>query len=190
MALTITLEISDDELDYFRSVMRRVRVAGHSRPAAAIVAAAAREVSRLRSTVRSPFIARRLARVERLIAMLDDPQWQLPEPERRRVLDGLAYVAEAHDLVPDNVPVLGLLDDAIMLEVVLRDLRHELDGYEEFEAYRRDRTGHVGRRPAEAGVSRQDWLDSRREALHTRIRERRERDLVLHGEPLGLITHF
>ena len=55
-----------------------------------------------------------------LLAMLDDPEWQLPKLERGRVLDGLAYVADVEDLVPDNVPVLGLVDDAIMLELLLR----------------------------------------------------------------------
>ena len=66
--------------------------------------------------------------------MLEDGEWALPDDDRLRVLDALAYVADAHDLVPDSVPVLGLVDDAIMLELVLRELQHELDGYEEFDA--------------------------------------------------------
>jgi hypothetical protein len=39
-------------------------------------------------------------------------------------------------------------------------------------------------------VSREDWLESRRAALHARIRERRERDLAGRGGALGLITRF
>jgi len=190
MPLTVTLEFSDAELEYFRSQMRRVRERIGRRAPTEIAAAAAAEVARLRSTTHSPFVARRIDRVGRLIAMLEDPEWALPEPERRRVLGGLAYVADAEDLVPDNVPVLGLVDDAIMLELVLRDLQHELEGYEEFDAYRseqvavRDKPGH--HRP----VSREDWLTSRREALHARIRERRERDLARYGDEFQLITHF
>ena len=118
--------------------MHRVRDRNGQRPPHEIAAAAVAEVERLRSTARSPFIRRRIDRVARLVAMLDDPEWQLPELERGRVLDGLAYVADVEDLVPDNVPVLGLVDDAIMLELLLRELRHELDAYEEFDQYRRD----------------------------------------------------
>jgi len=106
------------------------------------------------------------------------------------VLDGLAYVADAQDLVPDNVPLLGLVDDAIMLELVLRELQHELDGYEEFDAYRRDEAPNRDKPGTHRPVSREDWLDSKRRALHERIRERRERDLARHGEAFQLITRF
>ena len=190
MTLRVTLEFSDSELDYFRVQMQRIRERAGQRTAAEIAAAAAAEVDRLRSAARSPFVARRIDRVGRLIAMLQDPQWQLPEPERSRVLDGLAYVAEAQDLVPDNVPLLGLVDDAIMLELVLVELRHELDGYEEFDAYRRDEAARRDKPGTHRPVSLEDWLSARREALHTRIRERRERDLARDGEAFRLITRF
>jgi uncharacterized membrane protein YkvA (DUF1232 family) len=190
MPLTVTLEISDLELEYFRSLMLRVRDRAIRRTPDEIAAAATAEVARLESAARSPFVRQRIRRVGRLIAMLEDPQWQLPEPERRRVLDGLAYVAEADDLVPDNVPVLGLVDDAIMLELVLRELQHELDGYEDFDAFRRDEAARRDKPGLHRPISRDDWLESQRAALHARIRERRERDLSRHGEAYQLITRF
>jgi len=190
MTLTITLEISDAELDYFGSLMLRIRARAGRRTPHEIAAAAATAVARLKSAVRSPFVARRIDRVGRLITMLEDPEWQLPGPERHRVLDGLAYVADVDDLVPDNIPVLGLVDDAIMLELVLRELQHELDGYEDFDAYRRDESARRDKPGTHRPVSREDWLESRRAALHARIRERRERDLARDGDAFRLITHF
>jgi uncharacterized membrane protein YkvA (DUF1232 family) len=190
MTLTVTLEFSDAELEHFRSLMLRTRQRNERRTPDEIAAAARAVVSRLRSETRSPFVTHRIDRVGRLIAMLEDPQWALPEPERRRVLDGLAYVADAHDLVPDNVPVLGLVDDAIMLELLLRELQHELDGYEDFDAYRREEAANRDKPGTHRPVSRDDWLESRRAALHARIRERRERDLAGRGGAFGLITRF
>ncbi len=190
MALTVTLEFSEDELDYFRSRMHRVRNRNELRPPHEVAAAALAEVERLRSTAHSPFIRRRIDRVARLVAMLDDPEWQLPELERGRVLDGLAYVADVEDLVPDDVPVLGLVDDAIMLELLLRELQHELDAYEEFDEYRRDEAARRDKPGVHRPVSREDWLAARREALHARIRERRDRDLARDGEAYRLITRF
>jgi hypothetical protein len=76
-----------------------------------------------------------------------------------------------------------------MLELVLHDLRHELEGYEDFDEFRR----HERAKPGAAGhvhVSREDWLDARRRTLHERIRERRERDIEDHGGSWPLITHF
>jgi len=190
MALTVTLEFSEDELDYFRSLMHRVRNRNEQRPPQEVAAAALAAVARLRSTARSPFIRRRIDRVARLVAMLDDPEWQLPGLERGRVLDGLAYVGDVEDLVPDDVPVLGLVDDAIMLELLLRELQHELDAYEEFDQYRHDEAARRDKPGVHRPVSREDWLASQREALHARIRERRDRDLARDGEAYRLITRF
>ena len=190
MALTVTLEFTEEELDYFRSRMHRVRDRNEQRAPPEVVAAALAEVARLRATARSPFVRRRIDRVTRLAAMLDDPEWQLPGLERSRVLAGLAYVADVEDLVPDDVPVLGLVDDAIMLELLLRELQHELDAYEEFDEYRRDEAARRDKPGVHRPVSREDWLASRREALHARIRERRDRDLARDGEAYQLITRF
>lgn len=190
MPLVVTLEISDTELDHFRTMMRRARERAARREPREIATAARTAVDRLRSGAHSPFVAKRLHKVNVLIAMLEDPEWRLPDPERRRVLDGLAYVAESHDLVPDSVPVLGLLDDAIMLELVLQELKHELEGYEEFDEYRRREAAQRAAEGSHRAVSREDWLESKRHALHDRIRARRERDLAQSGSGFGLITRF
>jgi len=190
MPLTVTLEISEQELDHFRSVLRRAREQAGQRSPREIAATASLAAEKLEALRPSPFVAARLHKVRALAGMLEDPEWQLPEPERRRVLEGLAYVAQAHDLVPDDVPVLGLVDDAIMLELVLRDLRHELEGYEEFDAYRRHESSPAGTAASHAPASREDWLESKRRALHERIGERRRRDLERSGGEYSLITHF
>jgi hypothetical protein len=53
---------------------------------------------------------------------------------------------------------------------------------------------HQTARPADAEaarpVSREDWLESKRQALHARIRQRRELDLAEHGGAFALITRF
>ena len=189
MSLTVTFEISDQELDQFRSVLESARTRAAQSGPREIVEAARAVVERLQPATLSPFVAKRLQKVRALIGMLDDPEWQLPEPERQRVLDGLAYVADAHDLVPDDVPVLGLVDDAIMLELVLRELQHEIDAYEDFDGFRSDEMAKP-RAAAHPAVSRKDWLESKRRALHGRIRERRERDLGDYGGAFQLITHL
>jgi uncharacterized membrane protein YkvA (DUF1232 family) len=189
MPLVVTLEISDQELEHFRSVLAGARERTTGRTPHEIAAAARAAVEKLRAGIPSPFVATRLHKVHALADMLEDPEWQLPGPERRRVLDGLAYVADVHDLVPDNIPVLGLVDDAIMLELVLRELQHELDGYLEFHEFRQHELARPGA-SSHAAASREDWLDSKRRALHDRIRDRWQRDLEQRGADFPLITHL
>ena len=190
MPLTVTFEISDPELEHFRSVMHRARARWAERSPQQIADRARAAVARLASGGRSPFVTRRMHKVNALIGMIEDPEWRLPETERRRVLDGLAYVADSHDLVPDSVPVLGLLDDAIMLELVLQELQHELEGYEEFDEFRRREAAQRAASGSHKAVSREDWLASKRQALHDRIRARRERDAARNGAEYPLITRF
>ena len=84
----------------------------------------------------------------------------------------LAYFTEPEDLIPDHIPGLGFLDDAIMIELVVRELRHEIEAYEDFCRYREKIRSEQGRRK---GVSRADWLEDRRRDLQTRMRRRRKK---------------
>ena len=78
------------------------------------------------------------------------------------------------DAIPDHVPVLGFLDDAIMIELCARELRHEIEAYGDFVEYRQRESERRGLKPDTVG--RADWLDARREELQERMRRRRGRE--------------
>jgi uncharacterized membrane protein YkvA (DUF1232 family) len=84
-------------------------------------------------------------------------------------LKTLAYIADPEDLVPDHVEVVGLLDDAIMLELLLRDQRHLLDAWRDFCVCRA--TLGVAAQP-DARVRHAAKLARRRKALLERMRRR------------------
>ena len=114
----------------------------------------------------------RIDKLKRLIDMLSDLEWRLPHADAKRVLNALAYLAEPEDLIPDHIPGIGFLDDAIMIELVVRELRHEIEAYEDFCRYRQELQEEAGNRVA---VSRQEWLDARRDSLQSRMRRRRSK---------------
>ena len=72
-----------------------------------------------------------------MLAMMRDDDWELDEQERNPVLSALAYLCDPEDIIPDNIPGIGLLDDAVMIELAFRELRHEIDAYEDFCRYRK-----------------------------------------------------
>ena len=67
-----------------------------------------------------------------MIAMVEDHGFGLPQENRENVLTALAYFASPDDIVPDNIPVLGFLDDAIMIELCVRELtrNRSLSGFQ------------------------------------------------------------
>ena len=99
-------------------------------------------------------------------------------------------MSDLHQFLHEHAAMVWDIAAPVSARYELTALQHELDAYEEFDAYRRDEASHRDRHGVHQPVSREDWLDARREALHERMRERRERDLASHGGSLGLITHF
>src|SRR5690606_3891239 len=116
----------------------------------------------------------RLERLDDMIAMVRDEGWHLDDEDKQHVLSALVYFADPKDVIPDHVEVLGFLDDAIMIELCVRELRHELDAYDDFCEFRER---EANKRGVEASaVGRADWLDGRRDELVERMPARRERD--------------
>ncbi len=90
------------------------------------------------------------------------------------MLAALAYVCDPEDIIPDDIPGIGLLDDAVMIELVFRELRHEIDAYEDFRAYRRALPKRLLGKPDAATMAAR--LARRREQLMSRMRRRRADD--------------
>jgi hypothetical protein len=89
------------------------------------------------------------------------------------VLACLTYFANPEDIIPDSVPVLGFLDDAIMIELCVRELKHEIEAYEDFTVYRKDEAAARGVDPSTLKTQRLEWAEARRVELIERMRKRR-----------------
>lgn len=154
--------------------MLEARKVASQLPPEDIVAAAEALLADIEESTAPGFIVSRLLNLKLMIRMLSDIEWRLPHQEAVRVLNALAYFAEPEDLIPDNIPGLGFLDDAIMIELVIRELKHEIEAYRDFCEYRErllKEQGHA------AKISRENWLDERRKELQGRMRRRRKRTL-------------
>ena len=166
--MRISFELDDQDLKHFRLIMNEARKAARGLAPEDIIAAA-EELLELGPSSNAPgFIIERLEKLRLMIRMLSDIEWRLPHQEATRVLNALAYFAEPEDLIPDHIPGLGFLDDAIMIELVVRELRHEIEAYQDFCDYR-SRLAAKG----DAGTaSREGWLNDRRKELQARMRRR------------------
>ncbi len=166
MTVRISFDLDDSDLKHLRQIMAQAKPV-LDEPVAVI--AAARSLVNSASQAKPPkFVEERLNRVELLIRMVEDSDWQLPTKDRRRVLTALAYLNTGEDLIPDGTPVLGFLDDAILIELLVRELQHEIHAYEDFCAFRSER------RVAQHDFTRRDWLIAKREMLQDRMRRRRD----------------
>lgn len=176
--MRISFDLSDADLKHFRNVMRDVRARTKNRGEDDIVAAARELLVEMETAEAPDFVTERIAKLHGLIEMLVDEDWALSGKDRDRVVSGLAYFAEPEDMIPDKVPVLGYLDDAIMVELVVTELEHEIDAYEDFCSFRETREERFGEEDPKV---REEWVEARRRALHQRMRRRRSRRKTLRG---------
>ena len=180
MTLRVTFELSNADLKHFQLIMREARKAAASMNRQDIIDAANELLSEVRSAKVPGFIVDRLEKLENMIQMLTDVEWKLPEDETSRVLNALAYFGEPEDLIPDHIPGLGFLADAIMVELVVRELKHEIEAYKDFCEYR----SREEKRRKTAGAddpTRDEWLKTRRMELQSRMRRRRRGDRRRRG---------
>jgi uncharacterized membrane protein YkvA (DUF1232 family) len=168
MAFEVKFELTESDLDHFRNVMRQAK-SGVSELSEAVILSNAKSLSQdIKGNV-PEFVSERIKKLETLVAMIEDSEWKIPEEERSDVLSALAYFSDPEDLVPDHIPVLGFLDDAIMIELVAEELKDDIEAFEEFCAYRSREEERTG----DTTITREEWLDSKRRELHSRMRNRR-----------------
>ena len=172
MSFHISFALSQSDLDFFRGVMQRAREHARDISQPEIITNAENLLEKVNQSDTMDFIRDHMNQLDTLISMVVDEGWGLIEEDRERVLAALTYFAEPHDLIPDDTPGLGFVDDAIMIEIVCKALEHEIQAYREFlvfratEANRRGNNGEI--------LQRSDWLEQRRQQLHARMRRRRE----------------
>lgn len=173
MPLAISFELSDRDLSHFTHALEAARASAGSKTTEEIISAASALLVQANSIQVPDFIAERLDRLDALIAMSTDEGWHLPEEDRQRVLSALVYFADPKDVIPDSVPVLGYFDDAIAIEMCVKELKFEIEAYDEFCDFRQTGADRRGLNPATLG--RADWLEARRDELVDRMHHRRNR---------------
>ncbi|MEX0975517.1 MAG: YkvA family protein [Woeseia sp.] len=174
MPLDITFTLSDQDLEHFQTIVDRAKSALEEAKKPGEVEKSARSlIADAKSRSLPDFIAERLLKLETVINMVSDEEWRLSDDERQRVLGALVYFTDPEDLIPDHIPGLGFLDDAIYVELIIRELKAEIDSYEEFCAFRTGEEKRRIERGQDPHVEREAWLADKRSTLHARMRRRR-----------------
>lgn len=169
--MKISFELSDRDLNFFRKALQQSRHAVRDADESEIIDAIRDVLAEIRKNEPLPdFVGKRIPQLESLISMLTDDEWHLPEGDRERLLATFVYFADPEDILPDNIPVIGYLDDVIIIELVVRELQHVRIAYDDFCQFRDDFDNKAGKDVDP--VIRRDRIDRRRQQLHQRMKRR------------------
>jgi uncharacterized membrane protein YkvA (DUF1232 family) len=184
MSISLNFELNDRDLEHFQEAMDKSKKAAEGKSPEEIVDCAVKLLADAQKVRIPDFILERLMRLDDMIAMVRDEGWAMQQEDKDRVLSALVYFCDPNDIIPDTVQVLGFLDDAVMIELSARELKHEIEAYDDFCDFRQHQAERRGL--AADKVGRADWLASRREELVDRMHERRERDMGIgYGSSSG-----
>ena len=184
MSFHITFRLSSADLEFFRGVMLKAREKSRHITQQQIIDNARKLLEQVNHSDSVDFIRDHMSQLEALIGMLVDEGWGLIEDDRERVLSALTYFADPQDLIPDDTPGLGYLDDTIIIEIVCKALENEIQAYGEFLIFRASEINRRGNNAAP--LQRTDWLEQRRQQLHARMRRRREGQASRTKSPFSL----
>ena len=174
MPLDITFTLSDQDLAHFQTIVDKAKSAMENEATGETIEAAAKQlIADAKSTELPDFIGDRLSKLEVIINMVTDEEWQLSDEDRSRVLGALVYFCDPEDIIPDHIPGLGFLDDAIYVELIIQELKAEIESYEEFCEFRNAEEARRKAAGEDPHVEREEWLADKRAALHARMRKRR-----------------
>lgn len=70
-----------------------------------------------------------LDRVKTLYDMIRDRDYKLPRRKLTLIAAGLIYFVLPTDLTPDFIPGIGFIDDAVVLSMLWKMVREEVDAY-------------------------------------------------------------
>ena len=177
--MKISFNLAEADLQRYRQVMLGVGSAARQIPEGVIIDAARSVLSEARGANPVQFLALRFASLELLIQMLEDADWNLGGEDRERVMNALAYFANPREVIADSS--LRFLDAAIMVELICRDLKHELAAYQEFRKFRQKRAA------APVNEARRRVMEKKRAQLHERMHARRKQEL---SHPASNWRHF
>lgn len=175
------IDIREDEVRRFNALAHSLNQAMPPLSADQLAGVARRVLRTAAAGGESPFIRSRLRRAAEMRAMAADPAWPMAELLARRVRDLLAYLDDPQGLIANDVPVVGRLDDALLVDIAMDTLRDELDDYAEFRRYRDAESSARGVAAEATGIDRAAWQRARADELRLEQQLRRVRGSAYGG---------
>ena len=171
----VTFQLDESDAEYFRSLYRKAKKGASEQDVETIIESARDVVKRVRASKKTPqFVIDAIEVLADLTDIIQDEAYAAPPRVKSEVLAALAYFTNPEDLIPDHVPGLGFLDDALMVKFIEEEFKHELWGFRRF----RDRRDAAEQRPwAAPGSERlRQRLDADRQRIRAEIEERKARE--------------
>lgn len=153
----VTFSLDPEDVAYFRRLFRHARKVAANQNEQKTLRGAKKLLGSVRRDKKTPkFVLEAMDTLDDLLQLIEDPDYKPPRRVRSSMLGALAYFGNPGDLIPDQIPVFGFLDDALMVKLVEGEFRHELSAFRKFRRYR-------------DGAEQRPWTPTAKDRLPARL---------------------
>ncbi|HEU4812722.1 MAG TPA: hypothetical protein VFS99_00625 [Xanthomonadaceae bacterium] len=155
------IELANGSLRRFREVANSLQSEMGPPEVDALACAARRLTYQFSGMRRAPSIRLRLRALRALRTMASEDAWELAPAKKRQITLIADYAANQDRLVPDEAPVIGGLDDAVLVELAWPSLQVDLDDYFDFRRLRAEEAAMRRANPHDIRFDRADWIEAK-----------------------------
>jgi len=126
--VTITVDIDDQVKEHFNKFIEKHGI--NVDPSD--IAQAKKEITEIRTTKADGYILNQVNNLEAMISMVEDKVWKIKKVNMEKINATIKYFVDDDDVIPDNIPGIGYLDDCIIIDSTMDDVYEELTEFEDF----------------------------------------------------------
>jgi uncharacterized membrane protein YkvA (DUF1232 family) len=126
--VTITVDIDDQVKEHFNNFIEKHGIDVDPSD----LAQAKEEIAQIRATNADGYILDQVHNLEAMMSMVEDKVWKIKKINMEKINATIKYFVDDDDVIPDNIPGIGYLDDCIIIDSTMDDVYEELAEFQDF----------------------------------------------------------
>ncbi len=130
--VTITVDIDDQVKEHFNKFIEKHGIDVDPSD----IVQTKKEIAEIRSGNADGYILDQINNLEAMMTMVEDKIWKIKEANMEKINATIKYFVDDDDIIPDNIPGIGYLDDCIIIDNTMDDVCDELAEFQDFSRTR------------------------------------------------------